>query len=154
MHTSYVRKIGIATAFFAYMSAFLAMPALAQETTTIPFTSPISSDKTTPCLIGDPTIQYHADTPDIHRSTNNMRIAMYVAQAADSFVTGSAVKHGAIGRTMFGTTNTATYLASSAVFDVILGAFTRRASDRTKNTISFGLGASAFMNATQDRGRQ
>ncbi|HEX3468554.1 MAG TPA: hypothetical protein VHT05_10785 [Candidatus Elarobacter sp.] len=78
-----------------------------------------------------------------------LRIATYSAQAVDGLVSGAAVRHGATGRALFGTASAATYLASEAAFDLVVGAFTRRASCGTKNAVTAVAGASAVLDATQ-----
>jgi len=106
-----------------------------------------------PVFVSDASARFKLDTTDStqRRNYQGLRDAMYASQVADALVTGTAVKHGATGRTMFGTANAAGYLVSSAAFDALIGAFTRRVSWRTKSVIDFALGSSALLNAMQDR---
>ena len=81
------------------------------------------------------------------RSNVALRNGMYAAQAADAFATGAAVKHGAIGRTPFGTTDAFTSLATQALFDIIVDRLTTHASCGTKNLLHAAIGGSAVFNA-------
>jgi hypothetical protein len=76
---------------------------------------------------------------------------MYGGQVADAFVTGAAVRHGSIGRTLFGTTTTPVALITQGAFDALVGAFTRRSGCTAKTAISAAVGASAIVNAVQTR---
>ncbi len=80
-----------------------------------------------------------------------VRYAMYGGQIADAFVTGAAVRHGSIGRTLFGTTTTPVALITQGAFDALVGALTRRSGCTAKTAISAAVGASAIVNAVQTR---
>jgi hypothetical protein len=80
-----------------------------------------------------------------------VRYAMYGGQVADAFVTGAAVRHGSIGRTLFGTTTTPVALLTQGAFDALVGALTRRSGCTAKTAISAAVGASAIVNAVQTR---
>lgn len=79
--------------------------------------------------------------------SRSLRFGMYAAQTADAFATGAAVRHGAIGRTPFGTTDAPTALVTQAAFDALVGMLTRRSSCSTKNLIHAAIGGSALFNA-------
>ncbi len=80
-----------------------------------------------------------------------VRFAMYGGQVADAFVTGAAVRHGSIGRTLFGTSTTPVALVTQGAFDALVGALTRRSGCTAKTASSGAIGASAIVNAVQTR---
>ncbi len=80
-----------------------------------------------------------------------VRFAMYGAQVADALVTGAAVRHGSIGRTLFGTTTPPVALITEGAFDALVGALTRRSGCTAKTALSGAIGASAIVNAVQTR---
>jgi hypothetical protein len=80
-----------------------------------------------------------------------VRYTMYGAQIVDAFVTGAAVRHGSIGRTVFGTATTPVSLLTQGALDVVVGALTRRSGCVAKTAINGALGASAIVNAVQTR---